>query len=314
MYLLVLKSARTCDLQSTPMVDRTTVMWKSRKPITWKAQVFEMPISRPMPAIHVTDLQISKHDFLPSRIFNDMVKRYKYDLAWTFKCGAWKNRSHEEILEGFSCKYAARYQKDRAGLQGPKVYLLEITGYTEGDVIHMNQVLKQAKQIQVACTERENGEDPAGDTEFAPVALTFHLSTQHAVRATLASQSENQQAQVNMAVGRINKLRVEVPRLIEVRQVIMPIQMSDAERLENITRAFMLVLTNRATDILDTMEIEENDTKGISAMWEKARTGARQCIVSVMEATAVTVGSERLCCVFTSLGIYHCVFPPMRKI
>ena len=159
----------------------------------------------------------------------------------------------------------------------------------------MNQVLKQAKQIQVACTERENGEDPAGDTEFAPVALTFHLSTQHAVRATLASQSENQQAQVNMAVGRINKLRVEVPRLIEVRQVIMPLQMSAAERLENITRAFMLVLTNRATDILDTMEIEENDTKGSSAMWEKARTGARQCIVSVIELTVVTVGSERLC-------------------
>ena len=69
-----------------------------------------------------------------------------------------------------------------------------------------------------------------------------------------------------MAVDRINKLRVEVPRLIEVRQVIMPLQMSAAERLENITRAFMLVLTNRATDILDTMEIEENDTKGNSAM------------------------------------------------
>ena len=68
------------------------------------------------------------------------------------------------------------------------------------------------------------------------------------------------------ATGRVNKLRAEVPKLIEVSQVLMPIQMSEAERLESITRAFMLVLTERATDIADTMEIEENETNGISAM------------------------------------------------
>ena len=93
-------------------------------------------------------------------------------MVQTFKCGAWKNRSHEEILAGFSCRYAPRYNKDRAGPQGPKVFLLEIAGYTEGDVIHMSQVLKHAQQTQVPCTEPEEGEDPAGDTEFAPVVPT----------------------------------------------------------------------------------------------------------------------------------------------
>ena len=44
------------------------------------------------------------------------------------------------------------YNKDRAGPQGPKVFLLEISGYTEGDVIHMNQVPKEAQQIQVPLT------------------------------------------------------------------------------------------------------------------------------------------------------------------
>ena len=127
MYPLVLKSARTCALQSKPMGDQTTVMWLSRESITWKAQVFEMPISRPMPAIHVTDLQISKPDFLPYRIFDDMVNRYKHVLAQTFQCGAWKNRTHEKILAGFGCRYAPRYNKDRAGSQGPKVFLLEIS-------------------------------------------------------------------------------------------------------------------------------------------------------------------------------------------
>ena len=69
MYALVLKSARTCALQSKPMSDQTIVMWQTREAIPWKAKVFEMPISRPMPAIHVTDLQIAKPDFLPRRIF-----------------------------------------------------------------------------------------------------------------------------------------------------------------------------------------------------------------------------------------------------
>ena len=108
MYALVLKSARTCALQSKPMSDQTTVMWQTREAIPWKAKVFEMPISRPMPAIHVTDLQIAKPDFLPRHIFDTMENRYKNALAQIFKCGAWKNRSHEEIMAGFGCRYAPR--------------------------------------------------------------------------------------------------------------------------------------------------------------------------------------------------------------
>ncbi len=87
----------------------------------------------------------------------------------------------------------------------------------------MNQVLKDAKQIQVPCTEREEGEDPAGDMAFAPTVLTFHLSTSHAARATLATLKDNHQESVSMAAGRINKLWAEVTKLIEVRQVTMPI-------------------------------------------------------------------------------------------
>ena len=36
MYPIVLKSARTCALQSNPTGDRTSAMWKSRKSMTWK--------------------------------------------------------------------------------------------------------------------------------------------------------------------------------------------------------------------------------------------------------------------------------------
>jgi hypothetical protein len=107
MHALVIKSERTRALQSKPMSDQTTVMGKSRQTITWKADVYEMPISCPMPAIHVTDLQIIQRQFLPRIIFDDMLPRYKTALALTFKCGAWKNRSHEEILAGFGCNYAA---------------------------------------------------------------------------------------------------------------------------------------------------------------------------------------------------------------
>ena len=81
-----------------------------------------------MPAILVTDLQIAKPDFLPRHIFDTMENRYKNELALIFKCGAWKNRSHEEIMAGFCCRYAPRSNKDRAGAQGTKVFLLEISG------------------------------------------------------------------------------------------------------------------------------------------------------------------------------------------
>ena len=66
MHALVFKSERTLALQSTPMRDQITVMSKSCKQITWKADVYEMPIACPMPAIHVTDLQIAQRQFLPS--------------------------------------------------------------------------------------------------------------------------------------------------------------------------------------------------------------------------------------------------------
>lgn len=257
--------------------------------------MYEMPISCPMPAIHVTDLQITQRQFLPRIIFDDMLTRYKTVLARTFQCGAWKNRSHEEILAGFGCNYSARYDRDRSGVQGTKVFTLEISGYTEGDVIHMNQVLKESKQLQVPCTDREEGEDPAGDMVFVPTLLTFHLTISHAVRATLATLKDNQQESVSMAAGRVNKLWVEVPKLIEVRQVIMPISMTAKERLENITLAFIMVLTERATDISDTMEIADNNTSLHSALWEKARNEARMCIISVIETTAVTVGTDKLC-------------------
>jgi hypothetical protein len=95
-----------------------------------------------------------------------------------------------------------------------------------------------------------------------------------------------------MAAGRINKLWVEVPKLIEVRQVIMPISMTEAERLENITLAFIMFLTERATDICDTMETSDINT---SALWVKACKEARKCITSAIETTAVTVGSDKLC-------------------
>ena len=99
-----------------------------------------------------------------------------------------------------------------------------------------------------------------------------------------------------MAAGRVNKLKAEVTKLLEVRQVIMPLQMSEAERLESITLAFIIVLNERATDITDTtMEITENDTKVLNDLWEKARKETRKCIASVMETTAVTVGMEKLC-------------------
>ena len=124
MHALVFKSERTLALQSTPMRDQITVMSKSRKQITWKADVYEMPIACPMPAIHVTDLQIAQRQFLPRKIFDNMVSRYKTALAQIFKCGAWKNRSHEDILAGFGCNYAARYNKDRSGVQGTKVFTL----------------------------------------------------------------------------------------------------------------------------------------------------------------------------------------------
>ena len=60
--------------------------------------MYEMPIACPMPSIHVTDLQIAQRQFLPRKIFDNMVSRYKTALAQIFKCGAWKNRSHEDIL------------------------------------------------------------------------------------------------------------------------------------------------------------------------------------------------------------------------
>jgi hypothetical protein len=277
------------------MSDQTTVMWKSRQPITWKAYVYEMPISCPMPAIPVTYLQITQREFLPRIIFDGMLPRYKTVLALAFKCGAWKNRSHEDILAGFGCNYSARHDKDRSGAQGTKVFTLEISGYTEGDVMHMNQVLKESKQLQVPCTDRAEGEDPAGDMVFAPTVLTFHLTISHAVRATLATLKDNQQESVSMAAGRVKKLWIEVPKLIEVRQVIMPISMTEAERLEKITLAFIMVLTERATDISDTMEISDNNTSVHSALWEKARKEARMCIISVFETTAVTVGTDKLC-------------------
>ena len=157
----------------------------------------------------------------------------------------------------------------------------------------MNQVLKEAQPIQVPCTEREEGEDPAGDMVFVPTVLTYHLSTSHAVRATLATLNDNQQESVSMAAGRVHKLWAEVPKLIEVHQVLTPISMTAEERLENIKLALIMVLTDRAIDISDTMEIADN-TSLHSALWEKARKEARMCIISAIETTAVTVGTEEL--------------------
>ena len=97
-----------------------------------------------------------------------------------------------------------------------------------------------------------------------------------------------------MAAARVHKLWAEVPKLIEVRQVLMPISMTAEERLENIKVALILVLTARATDISDSMamEIADNNTSVHSALWDKARKEARMCILSVIETTAVTVGTD----------------------
>ena len=85
----------------------------------------------------------------------------------------------------------------------------------------------------------------------------------HAVRATLETLKDNQQESVCMAADRVKKLWAEVTKLIELRQVIMPLHLTAEERLENITLALMMALKTRATDILDTMEEEDND-KGLS--------------------------------------------------
>ena len=72
----------------------------------------------------------------------------------------------------------------------------------------MHQVHKDAKQIEVMCTEREEGvyqgEDPAGDLAFTPAVLTFHLSTTNAVGETLETLRDNQQESVSMAAARVN--------------------------------------------------------------------------------------------------------------
>ncbi len=85
----------------------------------------------------------------------------------------------------------------------------------------------------------------------------------YAVRATLEILKDNQQESLCMAVDRVKKLWAEVTKLIELRQVIMPLHLTVEERLENITLALMMALKTRATGILDTMEEEDND-KGLS--------------------------------------------------
>ena len=292
MHVLAYKSAHTGSLQSNPMPEKTTVMWKSRKQITWKALVYEMPIASPMPAIHVTDLQIDCA-FLPRRIFDTMTSRYKKEIALTLKCGAWKRLSHEEILSSFGCKQTPRVNKTRTGSHGERVFVLEISGFSEGDVTHINSCLKDAKQIHVTCSERAQDEDPAGDHTYTPAVLTYHVSTINAVKATLENSRTSLQESMSLAAARVNNLRENADKLIEIRQVIHPITMSKEERLESITRGLTQTLAERARDILDTMAVED-DALGFREMWESVLTDCRSCIASSMETTAVTLDSDKL--------------------
>jgi hypothetical protein len=186
MTCLAFKSNITNGLSKVPIVDGGFTMYASRKKVVCSVSVTERSLSCPVKGMHAGTAQIIHQFIADPLVFAGLTQRCKATLAKILKKGIWKHLHHEEILARFSVRKIPHYFNSIASSENnKKAYVIEVAGFSDGDVNHITACLKIHESITVQCTDRAVDEDSAGDTIYPDATLIFHRSSKEAAKATL---------------------------------------------------------------------------------------------------------------------------------
>ena len=245
MTCLAIKSVNTHDLQTKPIVNATFTMRGSRKKVKCSVSCFEMPLACPFKGEPAVALQIFQ-PFLDYKDFVGITARYKDALAEVLSRGIWEKLTQEEVMARFTICKVPRSQKFITGTESKKVFVLEVHGFSDGDVKHIIESIKLKNKITVQCCERDKREDEAGDTKYPPAFLIYHRNGKSAVKATIDQRNKTVLDDIKSAASRVEKLKAMEGTIIEARQACFDTALTSSERI-NIMR----------TAIYETLRIQE---------------------------------------------------------
>ncbi len=84
--------------------------------------------------------------------------------------------------------------------------MLEVFGFSDGDVKHIIDSIKLQDRITVQCSDRAYGEDESGDSRYPPATLIYHRSGIAALKATLEHKHKAALDDIKNAASRVEKL------------------------------------------------------------------------------------------------------------
>ena len=99
--------------------------------------------------------------------------------------------------------------------------MLEVFGFSDGDVKHIIGSIKLKEQITVQCCDRDEGEDSSSEPKYPPATLVFHSSSIAAVKATLHVEYKQTSTldDIKNAALRVKKLKGMENMIIGLRAV-----------------------------------------------------------------------------------------------
>jgi len=205
MTCLAFKSAKIQELQKNPIVNATYTMFGSRSKVKCSLSFLEMPLSCPMKGEPAVSLQIIQ-PYLNHKDFDAITARYKDALAPVLHRGIWKALPLKDVMQRFSICKVPRSQRYIARKESKKVYVLEVFGFSDGDVKHIIDSIKLQDRITVPCCDRAYGEDESGDSRYPPATLIYHRSGIAALKATLEHKHKAALDDIKNAASRVEKL------------------------------------------------------------------------------------------------------------
>ena len=294
MTCLAFKSANTQDLQTNPIVEATFTMRESRKKVKCSVSFLEMPLACPFRGEPAVALQILQ-PYLAHKDFAGITARYKEELTVVLHRGIWEKLTQEEVMERFTICKVPRSQKLITGTESKKVFVLEVYGFSDGDVNHIINSIKLKDRITVQCCARDKEEDEAGDTKYPPAFLIYHSNGKSAVKATIDQKHKTVLDDIKSAASRVDKLKEMEGMIIEARQACFDPAFTSNERIELMRTAICETLRTRAQEIVESMMDSHETEEGL--LWKHVSKDSASCVEAIVEKVANRIGrpEESVC-------------------
>ena len=192
------------------------------------------------------------------------------------------------------CK-VPRSQKFITGTESMKVFVLEVHGFSDGDVKHIIESIKLKNKITVQCCERDKREDEAGDTKYPPAFLIYHRDGKSAVKATIDQRNTTVLDDIKSAASRVERLREMEGMIIEARQACFDQALTSSERVQLMRTAICETLRTRAQEILESMMDSHETEEGL--LWKHVSKDSASCVEAIVEKVANRIGrpEESVC-------------------